>query len=636
MAQAQGAHKTSPILKIAGLVAIGVALYVAREVLIPFALAILFSFLLVPVVSRLQRWGVGRVPAVLIVVVLMMTGIAAAGWLLLGQFMQLADQLPQYQATVHQKLQGLHAKPGSTFDRLNRTFESYALELESISTGGAPLITQPATPSAVTAPSSPATPTEVTISTTVPASAPQETAIEVKLAKPRTTGFDILRNAALRAIGPLVTLGLVMVLTLFMLIQREDIRDRALRLIGRGQLSVSTKAIDDAAGRVSRYLVWQLVMNIIFGICVTFGLYLIGVPNAPLWGMIGACFRFMPYFGVPAAAIPPLVLAFLSGPGFMGVILTVALYVGLEIVIAYFVEPWLFGSRTGISPLAILGSAIFWGWIWGPVGLLLSTPLTVCMAALGKHVSSMWFLNVILGDEPALPPATRLYQRFLAGDPDEAMAVVDQALKEKDPVDVYDSLLMPALVMAEHDRHRGELTEEQQSLVQRYLKEMVDDLEDRYLTETATTEISVVCVPAHDHADEVAAEMLSGSLRRAGHKATVLSMQSLASEYVTMIAAQKPDVVCISAVPPQAVLHARYLCKLLRAALPELKIVAGIWMAPDEKSAVESRLPRTLADHVATDVTTAIVRITSLAQLQAARKTPVPPMRTAKHEDVKA
>lgn len=604
------ASKFPSMIKYAAMIVIAVGLYVARDICIPVALAALLCFLLSPVVSRLQKWHIHRIPAVIIVMLVFCTTLLVGGWLIVGQLVQMVDRLPQFQETVHEKMLSLHIKPGGTLDRLNRTFDSYAREMESIASQPAP--TQPSSTQVV-----------------IPATEPQ--AIEVTLAPQRATGVQMLRTIVFSALKPIITLGLVLILTLFMLIQREDLRDRAIRLMGGSQLHTTTEALDDAGQRVSRYLLFQLVVNVCFGVLVWLGLLLIGIPYSGLWGAVAGIMRFMPYFGVPAAALPPLVIALVTLPGFMPIVLTISLFVALEIVIAYFIEPWLYGAKTGITPLAILVSALFWAWIWGAAGLLLSTPLTVCLAVIGRHIPGLRFLQVLFGDEPPLKPEARLYQRLLAGDLEEAEEMSEAKIKATSLGECYDTLLVPALVLAEHNRHRGELDETRAQGVLAGMGNLIDDLQEQ---DAARRKLSVregsnevplhagerslvICMGANDEADGLAARMLAGILRGRGVDARVTSAATLSGESVSLVSELQPDLVCISAVPPHAVMQARYLCKRLRAAHPQLKIVAGLWQSTEPEVRIHERLAAPLADYVVTRLQDAADRIVSQSALEA-------------------
>ncbi len=592
-----------------------VILYLARDVCIPFALAVLLSFMLGPVVSRLQSWRLRRVPAVLLVLALAISFVGFGGWLVANQLIGLADGLPQYQTTVHNKLKAFHTRPGGLMDRLNQTLESYSGELESIAS-------QPSSRSADTQ--------------TATSKAVEEKPVQVTLAKPHTTSLELLQALALRAMGPLASGGVVIILTLFMLIQWEDVRDRAIRLIGAGQLRLTTTAMDDAAQRVSRYLLLQLTVNSLFGLCCGIGLYFIGVPYYVLWGVLAAGLRFIPYFGTPIAALFPLTMAFAVAPGFREMWLTAGLYAGLELSISNFVEPWLYGSSTGISPLAIIVSALFWTFLWGPLGLLLSTPLTVCLVVIGRHVPKLGFLNVIFGDQPVLAPAARFYQRLLAVDQEDAAEMAEEMFKNTSLVDVYDSLMIPALVLAEQDRHRGDLDETQEEFIFQSIRDLVEDLAQRPDTvdveaskgsapshvqekEAPVQRASVLCIPAKDQADELAALMLAGLLQRNGIKVELITDAMLTGERVHIVQELKPCMVCVSAVPPWALLHARYMCMRLRAQYPDLKLVVGIWQSKIDSEKLKAKLPVSLVEQTVVTLADAVMRITAIVNFESTR-----------------
>lgn len=610
---ARGSHGIPGFLTF---VLVVVVLYLAREVCIPLALAVLLSFMLRPVVNRLQGLGLRRVPAVLVVLALALAIAGSAGWLVANQLIGLADALPQYQATTHDKLQAFHARPGGLMDRLNRTLVSYSGELESIAS-------QPSSRPAESQSAEPVAPLRV----------------EVTLAKPQRSGLELLEALSLRAIGPLGSGLVVAILTFFMLVQWQDVRDRAIRLIGAGQLRLTTTAMEDASLRVSRYLLLQLAVNSLFGLCCGIGLYFIGIPYYVLWGVLAAGLRFVPYFGAPAAALFPLTMAFAAIPGFREMWLTVALYAVLELSISNFVEPWLYGASTGISPLAIVGSALFWTFLWGPLGLLLSTPLTVCLVVIGRHVPKLSFLNVIFGDEPVLTPAARFYQRLLAVDHEEAAEMAEELFKSSSLVDLYDSLIIPALVLAEQDRHRGDLDAAQADFIFQSIRDLVDDMAGRpdvagaaagppeaaprEQEQPPAARVTVLCVPAKDQADELAALMLAGLLRREGLRVEVTSSEMLTGGHAHTIEKLKSGLVCVSAVPPLALLHARYMCMRLRSQYPDLKLVVGLWQSRTDLEKLKAKLPVSLVEHTVLTLADAVTCIAAMARSESARS-PIP------------
>ena len=342
------------------------------------------------------------------------------------------------------------------------------------------------------------------------------------------TPLQTLREVGGPLVKPIATAGLVLVFVIFMLLQREDLRDRIIRLVGSGDVARTTEAMNDAAKRISRYLLMQLVINIFYGTSVGVGLYFIGVPNPILWGLLATILRFVPYVGPMIAALFPIALSFAVAPGWTLPLLTIALFVTLELIINNVLEPWLYGSSTGLSPVAVLVAAVVWTTLWGPVGLLLSTPLTVCLVVLGRHVPQLAFFDVLLGDEPALPPELKFYQRLLARDPDEATELAEEYLEDEPLEKLYDGVIIPALGLAEQDRLRGSLD---RAAVQGMAEETIGIVEYLMEEKSATSEraadadapppdapteaAQVLCIGARNALDEAAAAMLAHLLSAA-------------------------------------------------------------------------------------------------------------------------
>ena len=414
--------------------------------------------------------------------------------------------------------------------------------------------------------------------------------------------------------------GIVVILVVFFLVRREDLRDRFIRLAGKGQATVTTQMLEDAATRVSRYLSMLFLINASFGIAVGIGLYLIGVPNAVLWGILTAILRFVPYIGTWIAAVAPIGLAMAISTGWLAPILTLGLFAALELLCGNVVEPWLYGRGTGVSGVAVLVAAVFWTWLWGIVGLLLATPLTVCLLVIGKHVPQLSFLHILLGNEPVFEPRRQVYQRLMAGDQEAATELVDDDLEKRPLVEVYDTLLIPALALAETDWHRGELDEARHKFVFQSLKEMIHE-KDEDQQETPAKEGQakeavagiedgkrphILCLPARDEADEIAAMMLAQLLatRSTGCPGECLvqsvSFTAAASEVVDLVQRRTPAAVCISATPPAAVMHARHLCKIVRGRFPQVPVVVGLWDAQGDLGKAKTRIGGGAATHVVT------------------------------------
>ena len=403
-------------------------LYFARVVLIPFTLAVLITFILTPVAKLLERIHFGRIFSTLIVVVLSFIVVGAVGWTVSQQFAQVMNQLPDYRSNIHAKLEALHLSKSTALNNASDTMNEISKDLAAPPAGNTAAGNRTNSPSRQRP-----MPVEVVTSPALP--------------------LDSLESV----LGVIGAFGIVVVLTSFMLARRENFRNRLISLGGHRSLHVMTQAIDDATARVSRYLRLQLLVNICYGALIGTCLHFIGIPGALLWGVLIVFLRFCPYIGPPLGGILPLLLSIAIFDGWIKPLETFGLFAVTEILVSNFVEPALYGAYTGISSMAILLAAIFWTAIWGPIGLVLSTPLTVCLVVIGRHVPRLRFLNVLLGDEPVLTPDTRYYQRLLAMDHEEAKRVLKNFLEKNSLEDLYDSVLIPALNLAERDRHHERL-----------------------------------------------------------------------------------------------------------------------------------------------------------------------------------
>ncbi len=438
------------------LVLITAALYFGRDVLIPLALAILISFILAPLVTRLQAIRLGRVPAVLLVVILVFGAVGALGWTMGRQLVSFAETLPRYEQNIRAKTSLLRGGGTAALDQARKTVEHFREDLGVAPPPGSGARAGGEKPRAASA-------------------AP----VPVTVVEPPESPLTVLRTTLVPLLGPLGTAGLVFIFVIFMLIQREDLRDRLLRLLGQGRLNASTQALDEAAQRVSRYLLMQSLINGGTGIAVGLGLFFIGVPNALLWGLFAAVLRFIPYVGPWVAASLPTLISLAVFPGWEKPLLTLGLFLLIELISNNVVEPLVYGSETGISTLGILVSAVFWTWLWGPVGLLMATPLTVCLVVIGRYVPQLQFLDVLLGDQPPLPLEAQVYHRLLAMDSEEAGALVEGCVQEKNVAELYDGVLIPALILAERDRHRGKLSPEREEFVASTVRDWIDDFAGR-------------------------------------------------------------------------------------------------------------------------------------------------------------
>jgi hypothetical protein len=449
----------------------------------------------------------------------------------------------------------------------------------------------------------------------------------VQIVPPPADGWDYLRELA-PIVRPLGLTGLVLIFTVFMLIKRYDLRHRLFRLVGLSQINIMTQALDDAAQRVSRYLLMQMLVNAGFGVVFGFGLYCIGVPNAALWGVVAALLRMVPYAGTAVAAALPLALSLAAFNSWLPPLLVFLLFASLELVISNFAEPWLYGANTGISSLALLVAAIFWTLLWGPAGLILSTPLTVCVVVLGRYVPQLSFLHTLLGDEVILGEEAQIYQRLLAMDQPEAHAIVDRFLKTKTLVELYDSVLIPALSLAEQDRHKGAMETSREEFLFLSINDMITEFSEFQLAhDSSQVEDSgaesgsaerirgrILCLPANDRADEVTAAMLAQLLEHAGHATLSLPIAHASPVEVLALIERQGDIVCICALPPYAFPPARTLCKLIRERFPKLKVVVGVWGFSGDTEKAKARFERTQPDRLLTSLAQAVEQIQELIQ----------------------
>lgn len=460
----------------AGLVA---CLYFARAVLIPMTLAILLSFLVAPLVKSLGRLKLGHVASVFAAVVISVSVIGVLGAVIAMQLTDLAAGMPRYQATIEHKMEAAHTLTVGKLDRFAKA-AGQALQRATV---------EPTPP----APRRDASSSE--------GRAPAAVPVEVR--EPVPTPLELARRVLSPAISPLETAFIVFVVMVVILLQRDDLRDRAIRLFGSRDLHRTTTVMDEAARRLSRYFVSQLGLNAGLGVVIGAGLFLIGVPSPILWGILAALLRLVPYVGIWIAGGLATALAAAVSPGWDMAIWSIALFVTVELLVGQVVEPLLYGRSTGLSPFSVVVAAIFWSWIWGPIGLILSTPLTLCLLVLGRHIRRLEFLDVMLGDQPALTPVENFYQRVLAGDPDEALAQAELLLRERSLSAYYDEVAIPGLQLAANDVVRGSVTSVQLARIESTTNDLIDGLDGypdeqppRLMAEDAGTDIGPVA-PSH-------------------------------------------------------------------------------------------------------------------------------------------
>ena len=566
-------------------------LYFGRDVLVPLALSVLLTFLLAPGVRWLERRRFPRVLATTVMVGLACCVIAGLVWITVAQFLNFAASLPEYKNNIQDKISLLRSDPQGSLSKARRTIEEIGTEIAKQDEAAAAAPAPRGAPRG--APRSPRL------------TAQGERPVPVTIEEAQLTPFELMRELITPLIVPLAVAGAVILFTFIMLLQREDLRDRMIRLVGQGQLNVTTQVFEEAANRVSRYLRMQLIVNVSYGLPVGIALYLIGIPNAALWGVLATALRFIPYLGAWIAAALPIALSFAISDDWSLVVWTVAVFLVLELISNNVIEPWAYGASTGMSAIAVIVAAIFWTWLWGTVGLLLAVPLTVCLVVVGRYIPQFAFLSIMLGDQPVLSVQDRIYQRLLARDQEEAAELAEEYVGEKGLDALYEDVLIPVLDLAERDRHSDALSEERTRFVFDSTRTLVEDStepptegEDAAESadakdaqaETVVGPITACIVPARDEADEIVGAMLRRCLTRRNVASELLTTHVLKGEVLDRVTELAPQVLYISALPPAAVLHASYFCKRLRPRFPQLKIVVAVWHAEGDMEKGRARL----------------------------------------------
>ncbi|HLY45562.1 MAG TPA: AI-2E family transporter [Stellaceae bacterium] len=596
------------------------ALYLGRDVFVPMALAVLLSFVLGPPVLLLRRWRIHRVVAVLAVV--MFAGAVIVGIVMLigGQLAQLAGNLPGYQSNITAKIEALRdtATSRGVVGRAIKTLNDLGNE-----------IAKPREPAGHAA-----TPGSVALPPGVEAQPP----LSVELHQPAPTPFQLIVQIVGPLLQPLATAGIVIVFVIFFLLQRQDLRDRFIRLAGARDLRRTTQALDDAAHRLSRYFLVQTGINASLGVLVGAGLWLIGVPNPALWGVLTMLLRFVPYVGPVVAAAFPIALAVAVDPGWSMVVWVVGLFVVAEGVTGQVIEPLLYGQSTGLSGVAVVVAAAFWTMLWGPIGLLLSTPLTMCLVVLGRHVEHLQFLEVMLGDRPALAPEESFYQRLLADDPDEAAHQAEAFLKDRPLSAYYDEVAIKGLALAQLDVNRGALDHAQRLRIKEAVEWVIDDLSDHddataparaeAATEAASPpavlapedlapgwrEKPVLCVAGRGSLDEAAAAMLAQLLDKRGIGARVVPSVAVSVANVFRLDVAGVQIACLCYLEPGNFTNARYLARRLRRRLPQAPLIAGFWTLAAAELEEREALAATRVDLIVTSLQEAVEQVVKAAR----------------------
>ena len=566
MVRSNSSRVLSQLLAVVVTVVLITVLYLAKTVVLPLALAMLLTFVLAPLVTGLERIRIPRIVAIPVILLAAGVVLGSAGWTVFMQLVEVTDALPAYTTNIQDKIQSFQQSKTTNFTRAQRELDNLSKEISDLSLGFTG----------------------------------DQGHVETELGSPtqpvsvREVGGSQGRLDALSgALGATVSVILVVVFTFFMLLKREDLRNRLIQLSGQGHLQIMTQAMDDTSRRVSRYLSLQSLVNTGFGLIVFVALHFIELPHALLWGALAGLLRFIPYIGAPIGALLPTALSLAVFNGWTKTLLIMGIFFCLELVTANLLEPLIYGKHTGLSSLAILVAAIFWALIWGPIGLILSVPLTVCLVVVGAYVPSLQFLAVLLGDQPVMKPGAHYYQRLLANDQREASQVLDAHLKVNSLEDLYDTVLIPALNLAEQDRHRNALDDSTVDFITQTTKDLVEEFslrEDGLSTVGIAAILSkrIACLPVRDDADEIVGIMLAQLLERAGYSTIAIPIGSVDGMLAEAINAE-PEVVCLSALPPYAISHARGIYRRLRRQQPKLKIIIGLWNYPEDpvKAAME-------------------------------------------------
>jgi predicted PurR-regulated permease PerM len=577
-----------------GIVLVVGILSVAKAFIVPLALAVLLTFVLTPIVSGFQGVGLKRVPAVLVTVVLALGAFGAVGWGVGMQVNALVQQLPEHKEKIKKKIADLRGSGEGAFGKF---FEMIREIADTAETAAGP-------------------------------AGAQTSNAQVVIARPaEPSSFEKLAYAAAPVLEPLATAGLVVILIIFMLSSREDLRNRLIGLLGHGHLTGTTRVIADAAQRLSRFLLTQLLINVGFGALFGVGLLVIGVPYAFLWGFLTGLLRFVPYIGTWISVAFPLTLSFALSPDWAQPIVVLLFFALMDLVVGNAVEPLLFGHSTGVTPIALLVAAAFWTWVWGTIGLVLSTPLTVCLVVLGQHVPRFQFFALLLGDQAPLEQHVSYYQRLLSRDVEEAKQIASEYAKTHGLENAFDDVLMPALVLAQLDRKHQGLGPEDEEFVFQQTMETLTRLESETSPAPAPdgqVPVSdqeppafvpaplILACPAHQKAEELPIRMFEALLKHDSVKVEGLSTKTLPAEVEERVEQLKPAVVFIAVLPPGGLVQVYYLCKRLRKRFADLPLVVGYWKPHRDFDRLLVRLRSAGATYVTTSLRQTCSRVRGL------------------------
>ncbi len=582
------------------------AIYFGRPIFVPIALAILIAFALSPLLRLLRKLKLGRVVSVVITVLFGVVVMIGVGTFIGSQAAKMAADLPHYQSNLIKKIQTIRGTASNS-----SLVRSTTAVLNNISRE----ITPPSAPEPESSNAE---------------QAPQP--VPVQVVRPRSTPLEIIESVGGPLLEPLVSLTIIIVFVGFVLLQKEDLRDRFIRLAGYQDLQRTTLALDDAADRLSHYLFSQTTINLSFGSLIGVGLWFIGIPNPGLWGLLAGMMRFVPYVGVPLAALFPLALGFAVDPGWTKVLWTSALIFGLEAIVGQLIEPVVYGKNMGLSAAAVVVAAVFWTWVWGPVGLLLSTPLTMCLVVLGRHIEPLKFLDVLLGDQPPLAAEESLYLRMLAGDPDTAALEAEGFVRNNSLVDYFDEVTIKALALAQRDFDRGTLNRHRLSAIRETVDALIENLSDRDEIPEGVDGgerplppgcedlpegwrgRAVLCVAGRSPLDEAAAALLAHVLEKRGIGARVVSASEVSPSHLARLNTSGVQVYCVSYLDPGNYKNARYLVRRLKKKMPQAHPMAGFWGYAESDSHYLDSVEAMEMDDVVSSLTQAAERVLVLAR----------------------
>jgi len=596
---------TSGEVKIVAALAVIAALYFGGAIFVPLALAVLISFILAPPVRLLIQLRINRILAVLVIVLLFFSTILGLTFIVGQQVVQLADKLPQYEQSLRAKIESLRGPNGekSTFERASEVFRNLKQEIQE--------------------PNSQDKKSDSQVGNAKVAPQPLEKPLRVEVQEPEPTPLELFRRALSPVLEVLATAGIVVIFVFFILIERDHLRDRLIRLAGSSDLQRTTDAMNDAADRLSRYLLTQTALNASFGIVVGTGLWFIGIPSPAVWGMLAGLLRFVPYIGAFIGAGFPIALAIVIDPTWSTALWTAGLFMVIEPITGQFIESVVYGRSTGLSPLAVLTSTVFWAWLWGPIGLLLSTPLTLCLGVMGRHIPHLEFLDVLFGDQTPLTPAQIFYQRALIGSLDQLAEQAENVLGKKSLLSYYDEIALSGLKLTQLDIRRGVLDSDRIQKIRDTVLQLVNELSeydditpknpnheekredpspppDLSILNSSKAiakgrrDISVICIPGRGPLDEPIAAMLAQILVKHGIDATYETKASFFGARAPHSVSTKTSLVCLSYLDvdyaPQRLRHS---VLLVQRKLPGTKILMGLWgregnVAPGEDHGVDA------------------------------------------------